>query len=219
MREHRVVTARRARYYSIGGTDGVRPASVWIALHGLGQLAATFLNYFDDIATSDRLVVAPEALNRYYVAPGSSGGTKDATVGATWMTREDRESEIADQVDYLDAVWREVASDAPSVTVLGFSQGVATACRWIARGHSRVDRLVAWAGQLPPDVDPAVYGRLREGVVLVAGTRDEYAHWIAEGNHAARLEAAGITPRIETFDGGHRLDRVTLQRIAGPPSE
>ncbi|NUQ11571.1 MAG: hypothetical protein HUU26_04460 [Gemmatimonadaceae bacterium] len=218
MREHRLVTARRARYYTIGGPPDGAPAEAWVVLHGLGQLAATFLGYFEEIATPERLVVAPEALNRYYVAPGSSGSTRDAQVGATWMTREDREHEIADYVEWLDAVWRDAAARADQVTVLGFSQGVATAARWVASGTSRIDRLIAWAGQLPPDVDPAAYRTLRHGVTIVAGTRDEYSAWIAEGNAADRLAAAGIAARVETFEGGHRMDRVTLRRIAGVPA-
>ncbi len=216
MQEHRISTTRRARYYTIGGGEARTESEVWIVLHGLGQLAGEFIGFFRDIATPRRLVVAPEALSRYYVEAGSSGGTKDAKVGAIWMTRADRENEISDQVDYLDAVWRETAAGASSVTVLGFSQGVATACRWVARSASRVDRLVAWAGQLPPDVDAAVYRGLSGGVTLVAGSRDEYAAWIGEGNNDARLAAAGLTPRVESFDGGHRMDRLTLIRIAGP---
>ncbi len=214
MQEHRLVTTRRARYYTIGGDHP--PGESWIVLHGLGQLASVFLGYFKSIATPGRLVVAPEALNRYYVTPGASGGTADAKVGATWMTRADREAEIADQVEYLDAVWRETSSGAGRVTALGFSQGVATAARWIARGTSRIDRFVAWAGQLPPDVEPAVYAKLSGGLTLVTGTTDEYAPWIAEGNHDARLAAAGVTPQVVSFEGGHRMDRLTLDAIAGP---
>jgi dienelactone hydrolase len=214
VQEHRLVTTRRARFYTIGG--GEQPLSeVWIVLHGLGQLASVFVKYFQSIATPGRLIVAPEALNRHYVAPGASGRTQDAKVGATWMTRMDRENEIADYVDFLDTVYREVAPGGARVTALGFSQGVATACRWFATGRSRMDRLIAWAGQLPPDVDPAVYAKLPGGVTLVAGTTDEYSAWISEGNHDARMVAAGVTPRVLTFDGGHRMDRQTLDEIAG----
>lgn len=214
MHEHRLSTTRRARYYTIGG--GEQPLKeAWIVLHGHGQLASVFMTYFKSIDAPSRLIVAPEALNRYYVEPGTSGRTKDAKVGTTWMTRMDRENEIADYVDFLDAVWRETAATAGQVTALGFSQGVATACRWLARGKSRIDRLVAWAGQLPPDVDPAVFGKLSGGVTLVTGSTDEYAAWIAEGNDEARLVAAGVQPRVMTFDGGHRMDRVTLNEIAG----
>lgn len=213
MQEHRLVTTRRARYYTIGG--GEQPlAEVWIVLHGFGQLASVFIKYFQSIESPGRLIVAPEALNRYYVTPGASGRTADAKVGATWMTRMDRENEIADYVDFLDAVWRETATGAARVTVLGFSQGVATACRWIAMGNARVDRLVAWAGQLPPDVDPSVFAKLSGGITLVHGTTDEYASWITEGNHDARLMAAGLRPRVVTFEGGHRMDRLTLDNIA-----
>ena len=130
------------------------------------------------------------------------------------MTRLDRENEIADYVAFLDAVWGETAARAARVVALGFSQGTATACRWIAMGKSRVDRLVAWAGQLPPDVNPAAFTKLSGGVTLVSGTTDEYAAWIAEGNHQARLEAVGITPEVVTFEGGHRMDRLTLDAIA-----
>jgi len=213
VQEHRLVTTRRARYYTIGG--GEKPLSeAWIVLHGLGQLASVFIKYFQSIASPGRLIVAPEALNRYYVAPSASGRTADAKVGATWMTRMDRENEIADYVDFLDAVWRETASGATRVTVLGFSQGVATACRWIAMGKSRVDRLIAWAGQLPPDVEPSVFAKLSGGVTLVHGTTDEYSAWIAEGNHDARLVAAGIRPQVVTFEGGHRMDRLTLDNLS-----
>jgi predicted esterase len=211
IRPHRLVTTRRARYYSAGG--GGKVSEVWIVLHGLGQLASVFITYFKSIATPTRLVVAPEALNRYYVTPGASGRTKDATVGATWMTREDRDHEIADYVDFLDAVWRETAANAGKVTALGFSQGASTAARWIALGNGRVDRLIAWAGQVPPDVDPAVFTKLSGGVTLVAGSSDEYSAWIAEANHEARFAAVGITPEVITFDGGHRMDRLVLEDL------
>ncbi|HEX9563638.1 MAG TPA: hypothetical protein VF981_06695 [Gemmatimonadaceae bacterium] len=212
MQEHRLVTARRARYFTIGGTATPLPEA-WIVLHGLGQLASVFITYFESVATAERLIVAPEGLNRYYVAPGPSG-TRDAKVGATWMTREDRENEIADYVDFLDAVCAESAAAAGRVTVLGFSQGVATACRWMVRGKSRIDRLVLWAGQIPPDVDAAALHALRDGVVLVAGDSDEYADWMAEGNHEDRLQRAGVRHDVVRFEGGHRIDRETLQRVA-----
>ena len=213
MREHRIQTTRRARYYTIGG-GAPSVDEVWIVLHGHGQLAAEFINYFKSIAAPPRLVVAPEALNRYYVEAGASGRSQDAKLGTTWMTRLDRENEIADYVDFLDAVWGETAARAGRVVALGFSQGVATACRWIAQGRSRVDRLVAWAGQLPPDVNPKEFAKLSHGLTLVAGTTDEYASWIAEGNNSARLESVGIKPEVVTFDGGHRMDRLTLDYIA-----
>src|SRR5206468_3354730 len=73
--------------------------------------------------------------------------------GASWMTREDRLHEIDDYVRYLDAVHAQVASGKARVTALGFSQGTATACRWAAFGSARIDRLIVWGGEVPPDLD------------------------------------------------------------------
>lgn len=215
MDEHRLTTVRRARYYTEGAAGGDAP-EVWIVLHGFSQLAAPFLTYFRHIATPSRLVVAPEALNRFYVQPGSSSSRVDARVGTTWMTREDRDNEILDYVDFLDAVYATTVPATARVSVLGFSQGAATAARWLAMGRSRAHRLIVWAGQLPPDLDLArLRERLDAGVVLVQGTEDEYTAWVREGGNRDRLLAASVPVENATFEGGHRMDAATLRQLAG----
>lgn len=215
MDEHRLTTVRRARYYTEGSAAGDAP-EVWIVLHGFSQLASVFLTYCRHVASESRLVVAPEALNRFYVQPSAGGSRADVRVGTTWMTREDRENEIADYVDFLDAVHRDTVPPNAKVTVLGFSQGVATASRWIAAGRNRVHRFIVWAGQIPPDLDLGVLrARLAEPVVLVQGTDDEYDAWVKEGGNRDRLVAAGIAVEDVTFEGGHRMDAATLRQIAG----
>lgn len=214
MREHRLTTARRARYYTLGGGDRP-PAELWMVAHGFGQLAGYFIKHFDAVAREDRLIVAPEALNRFYVESGTAGSRADARVGATWMTKEDRESEIADYVDFLDSVYAEVVPPGARVTALGFSQGVATVARWLSHGRSRVDRLVLWAGQIPPDLELSRFrDRLPGGIVLVDGTGDEYALWVKVGENQARLSEAGLAFETLTFYGGHRLDEALLRRLA-----
>ena len=112
---------------------------------------------FEDIGSAMRLIVAPEALLRYYLSTAPTFHSASSKVGATWMTREDRESDIADYVDYLDTLYAEIFSrirrEDVSVTVLGFSQGGTTAYRWLTRGRAHADRLVMWGSQLPPEAD------------------------------------------------------------------
>jgi len=213
MEEHRLTTMRRARYYASGSE---RATDVWIVCHGFGQLAAPFARPFERLASSGRRIVAPEALNRFYLEAGPGGSHVTARVGTTWMTREDRDNEIADYVDWLDAVHDAVVPQGARVTALGFSQGVATAARWVALGRSRVDRLVLWAGALPPDLDLTLLGqRLRRGrLVLVHGTADDYGPWVGAGDAQSRLAAAGLAVEEMTFDGGHRLDDAVLDRLA-----
>lgn len=215
MREHRLTTSRRARFYTWGGDDSIHE-EVWIACHGFGQLAAEFSRPLQRVASPRRLVVAPEALNRFYVDLGEGGAHSAARVGATWMTREDRLNEIADYVEFLDAVYAKTVSPEARVTALGFSQGVATVARWITMGNAHVHRFIAWTGQLPPDLDFAQLGvRLAGGkLVLIQGASDRFAEWVREDENQARLKAAGVAFESITFSGGHRLDDDVLDRLA-----
>ena len=215
--EHHLEVSRTARYWTLGDPAG-DPEEVWIVLHGYGQLARRFLGRFDCLATGRRLIVAPEGLSRFYVQSGEGRHGRDALVGATWMTREDREAEIRDYVAYLDGVASAVVRGDPRVTVLGFSQGVATAWRWITYGSpGRLERLVSWAGDLPPDLDvDRAASALRGGAVtLVSGEKDTTVRPEVAEEAASRLGAAGIAFAVLRHRGGHDIDEETLLRIAG----
>jgi predicted esterase len=224
MIEHHLSVTRTARYYTVGGegTDAGEPRELWIVCHGYGQLAARFLEPFMPLATSWRRIVAPEGLSRFYLERSRVGVNTEAGVGATWMTREDREHEIEDQIAYLDALLDHLLPAAPTsrvrLCVLGFSQGVATVSRWLARGRRvRPDQAILWAGSFPSDVDVSqLAGRLAGAAVTFAvGTRDELASWASADVEVGRFSAAGIDARLVTFDGGHRLDAATLTALAG----
>ena len=213
MNEHRIRASRRARYYTIGGDGGATTA--WIACHGFGQLAAQFASEFESVASPTRLIVVPEALNRFYLTNASDGSHGDGRVGATWMTREDRDAEIADYVDYLDAIRSASVGDDTPLTVLGFSQGVATVCRWIALGARPVRRLVLWAGQIPAELDVrAIAARVDDPLIVAYGTKDEYLPWMQTEPMRQRLDAAGARYEVRTFEGGHRMDRGLLNALA-----
>jgi predicted esterase len=208
---HHLRVLRTARYYTLGG--GEAPRAIWFVLHGYGQLAGEFIRFFVDLAGDDQLIVAPEAMNRFYLVSVDKTAARDRPVGATWMTREDRESEIADYVEYLDALYDEVAAkhvqNGARVHVLGFSQAVATSARWIEHGRSRVDRLILWGGLLPPETKLAADAPTLRGVplVMVFGTRDQYVTAELLDAQRARLDSAGVAYRMLTFDGGHVVSR------------
>jgi predicted esterase len=198
------------------------PREVWIVLHGHGQLAGTFARYFGGLDDGATLVVAPEALSRYYTIPIDAAPANERPVGATWMTREDREAEIADYVAYLDtlmatleAAW--TPADRPRCHVVGFSQGAATAARWCALGSARVDRWILWGGLVPPDSDLAMLNRAlgARSLTIVMGTRDQYTTAPGLGAEQQRLSRAGIATEIVPFEGGHAINREALRRVAG----
>jgi predicted esterase len=217
---HHLRVERTARYYTIGG-GSFSPRSVWFVLHGYGQLAGTFIRFFGDLANDDTLVVAPEAMNRFYLANPEQASARERPVGATWMTREDRDSEIADYVEYLDTLCDEVAGaalrDGAQVNVLGFSQGAATATRWASLGHSDIARVVLWGGLFPPETDlTRGQGAIRGArLTVVLGSRDRYVDAPALAAERMRLDAAGIRYDVLEFEGGHVISRGVFPRLTG----
>lgn len=185
-------------------------------LHGYGQLAEYFIRPFRTLDDGTRLIVAPEALSRFYL----DGMTEHERVGASWMTKADRSHEIEDYVRYLDALYDRLLADGLSddvpVHVLGFSQGTATACRWVARGEAPAGRLTLWAGGVPPDLDLDAHGSLFAALhlTLVIGTNDEYISDERVAEEEARLDRHAIPHRIIRFEGRHRIDPDVLMRIA-----
>lgn len=219
-RSHHISVERTARWYTLG-EPGPRTGEVWFVLHGYGQLAEQFIGYCAALDDGTRYVVAPEALNRFYlVAPGDAPAS-ERPVGATWMTREDREREIGDYVAYLDALYDRVFESLPRdqvhVRVMGFSQATATAARWVVRGaRVEADDLVLWAGLLPPDIDLSLGKGALVGVPLtvVVGSRDQYATPAAVAEQDAKLRAAGIEYRLHRFEGGHAIPSAVLRDVA-----
>ena len=214
--EHAIEVPRTARYYVLGDTR-VRGTDLWIVLHGIGQLAGDFVEYFSVLNDGNHVVVAPEALNRYYTQPISVPSV-DRHVGATWMTREFRDAEIGDYVRYLDLLHADIiAKFRPRRTVVvGFSQGGATATRWAVQGAASIDALILWGATLPPDVDLAtVHTKLRGASLrIVIGKTDQYISADAVAKERERLDAAGLRYELVEYDAGHSIKRAVLSDIA-----
>ncbi len=216
-REHHLPVSRTARYFTIGEPhESLR--ELWFVCHGYGQLAGRFVRHFESIDAPHRMIVAPEALSRFYVeVPGKTHA--DTHVGASWMTREDRLSDIEDYVEYLDALHAHITASlegaSPSFTAFGFSQGVATVARWLERTGVHVDRALLWGGMLPADVDLAAARALRAArITVIAGTADEHATVEMLASQHTRLAASGIAYELVSFNGSHRIDREVLGRLA-----
>jgi predicted esterase len=216
--EHHLSTTRTARYFSAGpAPDAAR--EIWFLLHGYGQLAGRFLRGFEPLNDGTRCLVAPEGLSRFYLESGGAGRSNDK-VGASWMTREDRLTDIADYVRYLDTLHAEVLrgrARTGRVVVLGFSQGTATAARWLTQGTARADRLILYGGEVPPDLDlDAARARWTHTTLsLIVGSRDSYITPKVLARDEERLRAHGIAYQVDRFEGGHEVLPEVLKRIAG----
>ncbi len=219
--EQRHLRVPRSARYSVMGSLDASLTEVWIVCHGHGQLASRFLTRFIPIEREDRLFIAPEALSRYYLTPPQGGPHAPNTpVGATWMTSEDREREIEDYVRYLDLLYDEIFSIVPRkavrLWVVGFSQGTATVARWVARGTVDPDRVVLWAGLLPPELTAHDASKLsrRAPLTVVLGRQDDFAKPDLIAAQQARLKELGVTHEIIRFEGGHEILPDALRSLA-----
>ena len=125
---HSIEIKRSARWFHIGESPK-NSNEIIIVLHGYGQHPSYMLNSLESLKAPGRCVCAPEGLSKFYIR-GTNG-----RVGASWMTSDDRKQEIKDHIAFLTFWFKslEIPQSTP-VTLIGFSQGVATAARWIAQG-------------------------------------------------------------------------------------
>ena len=224
------VTVARTARYATAGASPAEAAWLWVAFHGYAHRAVDFIAPFAEAVPADVRVVAPEGLSRFYLELPRPDGAHLARTGASWLTRDDREYELADALAMLQAVVaREHAAivrargAAPQLGVLGFSQGVAMSQRWVVamRDNPSLGRAahlaqhVLWAGGLAHDVGDAALRAAWEGTTVTAvwGTRDRFATAEAQATAARRLADAGVTPHVRTFEGGHRLDATLLAEL------
>jgi predicted esterase len=206
-----ITVSKTARYF-MTGCKPAKVKTVWFVLHGYGQLASDFIKDFESLAGNSTLIIAPEALNKFYLRSFTG------KIGAAWMTKEDRENEIIDYVNYLDSVYIDVLSRIPrkkiKIAVLGFSQGTATACRWLTLGDARADRLILWGGVISPDIDLVKYGDLLNSMnlTIVIGKNDKIVSEEQLKIELRKLEENLINFSFERFDGGHELNADQLMK-------
>ena len=202
--EHSIVLQKHFRYHLSENYSSKR--KLLIALHGYGQLAHYFAKKFDQLPEEYALLV-PEGMHRFYL-DGTSG-----RVGASWMTKEGRELDIEDNLNYLNQLLSHIMEHHvfDEICLLGFSQGGATAARWYDQGPIRFQQFILWASVFPPDVQKPHYtsGNLQ----FVLGTEDPYYTTENQEKECAYFSEIGF--KVHRFAGKHDIDSATLLSILG----
>jgi predicted esterase len=206
------IEARTHGRYLVEPCEG--PAPLLVGFHGYGESADIMLRNLREIGEGWCLV-SVQALHRFY--------TRKTEVVASWMTRQDREHEIADNTAYVWSVIQSVEREQPTRrprVFAGFSQGVAMAYR--AALADECDGLIVLAGDVPPDVAP--HAAKLPPVLIGRGVKDE---WYTAAKAAADLKllrGANVSVTEHVFEAGHLWDpsfsaqaRQFLRRIARYP--
>jgi len=197
-RTHAIEVAAHGRYLVEAVSQGAA-RGLLVGFHGYGEPAEVMLERLTELAASNHwTVVSIQGLHRFY------RGRTDQVV-ASWMTRQDRDLAIDDNLKYVAAVVE--ASTRESSVILpvifaGFSQGVAMAFRAACTSPEKVAAVIAVGGDIPPELSDAQLGRLPVALLARGAADDWYtaAKWEAD---KARLQTAGVEVVAVGFDGGH----------------
>lgn len=209
--KHRVTIPMQTRYFTQGEmTDQTR--FIWLVFHGYGQLASFFIKKFEGL-DKQHFVIAPEGAHRFYLA-GTEG-----RVGASWMTKEDRETDISNQQVFIDTIIKPYQTHIDAglkLIVLGFSQGTATAMRWLAKNPIDPHRLILWAGTIPPDLKKENSTRdwSSFSTQLVYGNQDPYLNTSYAKETRKWIAFYNLSISEHHFAGKHTIPSEVLRDVA-----
>lgn len=208
-KSNHIAVSKTARYFTLGELN-IATSEVWFVLHGYAQLASDFIEDFEVLNDGSRFIVAPEGLNRFY-ARGFGG--KPA---ATWMTSEDREKEISDYVTYLDTLYASL--NIPSrvkVVVLGFSQGVTTASRFIHHTSHKIDEFILYSGEIGKELTEPISLKIKAvKATYITGDKDPFI--TPEKHERVYALMHELNANIIEFEGGHEVKKEILLKLGVP---
>jgi predicted esterase len=176
--------------------DTPNPTAVIVGCHGYTENAAIQMARLEALPGSDRwTLVSVQGLHRFYRG-------RSEEVIASWMTRQDRDDMIADNIEYASrAIEAAAPADVPLIAT-GFSQGVAMAFRAAVRGRRPAAGVAAIGGDVPPELlaDPLA---ALPAALLARGERDDWYTTAKMDADVAALTARGVQPETLVYPGAH----------------
>ncbi len=174
--------------------------TVWFVCHGMGYLSRYFLRYFKDLDSEDNYIIAPQAPSKYYIQPKMH-------VGANWLTRDETEAGMQNILNYFDAIFdaEQIPKDI-NLIILGYSQGVSVAMRYMSKRQLQCSQLVLHSGGIPKELTSEDFKYLSKNtkVKLIYGTKDEYLDETRTAQESLRVkDLFGNRVSIIPFEGKH----------------
>ena len=206
-----VQTDLKAPYFTFGELNSKTPA-IWISCHGYGQLGEFFMKKLEPFAELGHYGIVLQGLHKFYYT--------EQRVGASWMTKHDREVDLENQQTYFKRVIETEYGDLDlskvKVNLLGFSQGVSAIARLLFHLQLPCDNLVFWAGGFPPELPGSDISFLKDHYKLIVaiGDKDQYYN---EENYLKNLNYIRETfkrePEVHIYPGRHTVDTKLLKKL------
>jgi predicted esterase len=194
--ERTIETQTHGRYLVSAGANS--DAAVFLGFHGYGEAAEDHLRRLRAIGGIDHCtVVSIQGLHQFY-------RRRTNEIVASWMTRQNRELAIADNLEYVTRILRSLNAEVGgrALVVTGFSQGTAMAYRAAVAVAPRVAAVIVSGGDLPPELDAQALKTI-PAVLIGRGSRDEWYTAEKMASDEERLRDAGVRVETLTCDTGH----------------
>jgi predicted esterase len=200
--EEKEISYTSTNSYSTLNTINEKTKNVWFVCHGMGYLSRYFLKYFENLDPLENYFIAPQAQSKYYIPP------KYKHVGASWLTKENTKKETENVMHYFDAIFEaEQIPNNVNLIIMGYSQGVSVAMRYLALRHLNCSQLILHSGGIPKELTAKNFSFLNAQVSLIYGDDDEYLNkdrMLEEKKRA--LELFGNSLKILPFEGKHEVN-------------
>lgn len=186
--------------------------NIWIVFHGMGYLSRYFIRYFNVLDSETNYIIAPQAPSKYY---------QDSTfkhVGASWLTRENTALETENVLAYVQTVWKQEIKNPSNynVFILGYSQGVSIATRWIAKHKIDCQQLILHSGGIPEELKREDFEHLSKDckILYLYGDKDPYITEARKTEEQIKGNKLFHEIKIEVFDGKHEVYSAIFPKLA-----
>jgi predicted esterase len=182
---------------------------VWFVCHGMGYLSKYFIRYFKDLNPEENYIIAPQAPSTFYQ------GKAFKHIGANWLTRENTRLETENIVNYFDAILEaENIKKSTNIIVLGYSQGVSVAMRYVAKRQLQCSQLVIHSGSIPKELTANDFKFLKAKISFIYGINDEYiTSERVETETALANSLFNNKITIKSFNGVHEVNTTLINAL------
>jgi len=184
--------------------------NIWFVCHGLGYLSRYFIKHFHHLDKDKNYIIAPQAPSKFY---RDSSYTK---VGAGWLTKDETQLEMQNILNFFDGLYQKEIKpyQDKNLIILGYSQGVSVAMRWLAKSKVACKALIIHSGAIPHELEAKDFEGFGFIPHLVYGTKDEYiTKERAEVEKEKAKKLFGDKTSIYAFEGGHEVDHAFLKQF------
>jgi len=205
MDQEKQVYYNTSNSYTTLNSCTAKTKNVWVVFHGMGYLSRYFINHFVHLNPTENFIIAPQAPSKYYL------GENFKHVGASWLTKENTIEDTVNILNYIDAVYEaERPKHLYNLIILGYSQGVSIATRWLASRKIGCTHLVLHSGGIPKElvIEDFSFMSVQTKVTYIYGNKDPY---ITEARKTEELlkgsNLFGNRLQIKEFEGVHEVNK------------